>query len=51
MSEEAVAEQVEEQPQTEQLEETQEAAEGDSFMDQIFTDLGVVQEEETETPS
>ena len=51
MSEEAVAEQVEEQPQTEQLEETQEAAEGDSFMDQIFTDLGVVQEEETETPA
>ena len=51
MSEEAVAEQVEEQPQVEeQSEETQEA-EGDSFMDQIFTDLGVVQEEETETPA
>jgi hypothetical protein len=48
MSEEAVAEQVEEKPQVEeQSEETQEA-EGDSFMDQIFADLGVVQEE-TET--
>ena len=51
MSEEAVAEQVEQQPQVEeQSEETQEA-EGDSFMDQIFADLGVVQEEETETLS
>jgi len=55
MSEEAVAEQIEEKPQVEEQseetqEETQEAVEGDSFMDQIFTDLGVVQEEETETP-
>jgi len=57
MSEEAVAEQTEEKPQveeqTEESEETQketQAVEGDSFMDQIFTDLGVVQEEETETP-
>jgi len=51
MTDEAVAEQVEEQEPQTQVEETQEAVEAEepeSFMDSLFLDLGVVQE--TETP-